>query len=514
MRERREAEREAGEVAPRLRRRAPSVGDLHDGDVPAGLRRPVEEWACVDLSGVGLDTHTDPRTVAGAAGRVAAFDGATSTVYAGLAAPLAGTALAQDILIHELVHAAQARADDVDGGGARPGRRVPALRLGFCEGTPAVDPLDTLRSGKKLSAAEAKALLDHYEGLGGPERDKVVAEFHKTGVADSGVRRLLEGLDPAELQARRALVSDLQERVQRLAVEATAGKSISDLGAAQGAHMKAEAEKRALAAAAAEAAKKGAPAPKAVPPADVAKAHEAETKRTSPVTKTVTNAWDALLPPAQAAWNARAAAVITKVVDACKKKAPELGVAAANLKWAPREVAQEGSNVYAFSGNPISFGMSFVETAEADPEYAVRVVVHEIEGHPAFGDRFKSSEAQIYAEAHKKEPTLGAPWDTQEETNTFGYIGTEIYAALREVPYEKPLTAAHAKAGLITAIDPAANVDNKVWLVKTKYAPGAAEAVVQGLYERFRVDPRITPKALDLYVRMVEKHFGKKVLKK
>jgi hypothetical protein len=513
VRSRRDLEREAGEVAPRLNRRAASPGALHSGPVPADLRRPVEEWSGVDLSHVALDTRTDPHALAGDAGRVAAYDSATATVYAAVAAPFAGTALGRDILLHELVHAAQTRTDDTSV--IDRGRRAPGLRLGFCfGGGPSAASLDALRTGKALTPAEAKAALDYYESVGGSDREKIVAEFHKVGVADSGVRRLLAGLDPAELNARRPLVADLQERVQRLAVEATAGKDIAALGAAQGAHMKAEAEKKALADAAAAAAAKGAPAPKSVPAADVAKAHEEETKRTSPVTKTVTNAWDALPAAVQATWNARAAAVIPKVVDACKKRAPELGITSANLKWAPKEVAQAGSNVYAFSGNPISFGMRFVETAEADPEYAVRTVVHEIEGHPAFGPRYATSEAKIYAEAHKKEPSLGAPWDTKEETNTFGYIGTEIYAALRELPYEKPLTAAHVKAGLVTAIDPTFNVDDKVRLVKMKYAPGVGEAVVQGLYERFRVDPRITPKALDLYVKMVEKHFGTKVLKR
>jgi hypothetical protein len=137
----------------------------------------------------------------------------------------------------------------------------------------------------------------------------------------------------------------------------------------------------------------------------------------------------------------------------------------------------------------------------------VRVVVHEIVGHPEFGSRYGSYEAKIYAEAHAKEPTLGSPWDTPQERDTFAYIGTEIYAALREVPFEKPLSAAHAAKGLITAIDPAQNIDNKIGLIKSKYAPGIAEAVLQGLYERFRIDPRINPKALALFQTLAEKHF-------
>ena len=50
--------------------------------------------------------------------------------------------------------------------------------------------------------------------------------------------------------------------------------------------------------------------------------------------------------------------------------------------------------------------------------------------------------------------------------------------------------------------------------VKLAEARLPSEVVVQGLYERYRVDPRITPKALALYEKMVEKHFGKTALKK
>lgn len=502
-----EAERSAQEAMNAVRLGDAAASTLHDGAVPEQLRAPVEEWTGTDLSHVRLDTTTDPRTVAGGAGLVAAAD--PWTVYTGLAGPLRGSRLAEQVLVHELVHAAQLVPTPDEPAG---GRRLESLQLGFCGGStpgPKVDPFDKLRAGSPLTQADAKALLDAYDKLGAADRDKIVAEFHKVGSADDGVRRLLDSLDPKELEARRATVADLQERVQRLAVEATAGKTVAQLGAVEGANMKKKAEAQALADAQAEAAKKGLPPPPTVSGADVAKAHEKETKKSSPVIATVTNAWDALGAADQAKWNTRAAAAIVKVVAACAKVAPELGITAANLKWAPKEVAAEGANVYAFSGNPISFGMSFVETAESNPDYCVRTVVHEIAGHPSFGDRYQSTEAKVYAEAHKAEPTLGSPWDTSEEKNTFAYIGTEIYAALREVPYDVPLSAADAKKGLINAIDPSSNIDNKLGLVKAKFTPDTAKALVQGLYERFRVDARMSPKALKLFVALVEKNFGK-----
>uniref|UniRef100_UPI003221A3DC eCIS core domain-containing protein n=1 Tax=Microbacterium sp. TaxID=51671 RepID=UPI003221A3DC len=479
--------------------------------VPASLREPVERWTGADLSHVRLDTRTDPRRIAGADGRIAAASG--DTVYTGLAGRLGGTRFGRQVLVHELVHTAQFGEHGV---AAPHVSRAAPLALGFCGGSAkAKDAFAVLRSGRPLSAGEASAVLDAYEGLGPADRDRIVTEFHQVGDSGSGIRRLLDGVDPAQLERRRALVSDMQERVQRLAVEATAGKTLAQLGAIEGAEMKKQAETQALADAQAEALKKGVAPPKAVGAGDVAKAHEKETKKSSPVTAAAKNAWNDLGKgsAAQQAWNARAAAVIAKVVAGCAKVAPQLKITAANLKWAPEEVAQAGSNVYAFAGDPISFGMMFVETAESNPDYVVRTVVHEIAGHPGFGDRFKSSEAIIYAEAHKAEPSLGSPWDTEEEVNSFGYIGTEIYAALREVPFDRPLSASDQQKGLISAIDPESNIDNKIGLVKLKFTPATGTAIVQGLFERFRVDPRVSAAALSLFVKIVEKHFGK-VLKK
>lgn len=169
--------------------------------------------------------------------------------------------------------------------------------------------------------------------------------------------------------------------------------------------------------------------------------------------------------------------MIVKVVTGCAKVAPQLGITAANLRWAPREVAQAGSNVYAFAVDPFSFGMSFPEIPEANPEYVVRTVVHEVAGHPGFGDRYKSAEAIVYAEARRAEPSLGAPWDTEEETNSFAYIGTEMYSALREQPFDVPLAPVHQSQCLITAIAPASNIDGKVGLVKFKFTGPTATAI-------------------------------------
>lgn len=112
-RTRHEAEHHADAVVAQLRDQAPSDGPLRSGPVPPAWRRPVEAVTGVELSRIRLDPVTDPRHVAGGARTVAAFhDG---TVYAGSAAAQPGAGLGRESLLHELVHAAQARTADLTG---------------------------------------------------------------------------------------------------------------------------------------------------------------------------------------------------------------------------------------------------------------------------------------------------------------------------------------------------------------------------------------------------------------
>ena len=150
--------------------------------------------------------------------------------------------------------------------------------------------------------------------------------------------------------------------------------------------------------------------------------------------------------------------------------------------------------------------MSFVETAEADPKYVVSVVVHEIAGHPEFGVGINSYEAQVFAEAHRQAPRLGETW-TFGSRHTYGYIGTEMYAALREVPYFRGLSASDAAKGMGRSITPEENVANKMGLITKLFPAALRKPIVQGLYERFRTDPRISEDALALFESAAEQEF-------
>jgi hypothetical protein len=483
-----------------------------------------------DLSAVRV--HTDGNAAASALRLgAAAYTVGTNIVFAhGRYEPHTGAG--RRLLAHELVHVLQL-GGSVGNGPARSASRpadedemaadrvaqaalaglplpAPLTRPGLAVGMQVKpDPFDVLRAGTPLAAPQAEDMLRHYETLDPAERDAVVSAFARVGAADSPLRRWLAALAVGSLRGHRAVLSDIGERVQRLAVEKTSGKTLAELGAEEAAFLLPAAEKEARAQVNEDAKKAGRPPPTSVSDADIARAHAEATEKASPVRPPENKtAWDRVkeTPGEEAKWNARATKAISAVVDACHKVAPELGIVAANLNWAPDVIAGRGRNVFALSGEPLTIGMRFVETAEADPEYVVSVVVHEIAGHPDFGEATNSYEAKIFAEAHNQVPRLGATW-TYGSRHTYGYIGTETYAALREVPYYRELSPADAARGLGRSIIPEENVANKIGLVKKLYPPGVAKAVVQGLYERFRTDPRISEDALALFEAAVDREF-------
>jgi hypothetical protein len=476
---------------------------LEGAEAPDRLRRPVEEWAGVDLSGVPVRTGgLPPDALAGTDGTSILVRGGTRRAPGGLA---------DGVLTHELVHVAQQRAAAAPAVLRAPRGR---LQLSSCFSS---DPkgkkeLDKLKKGDPLTAAEASTALDGYEAAGAGDRDKLVDDFHAIGKADSAVRRLLEALTPDERTKRMDIIRDLLDRVQAHASRAAFGGDDEALAKKQGGWMEAQAQAEAKAAAEADAKAKGLPPPKVVAPAEVAKAHEKQVAKES-LPPTPGNRWTALSAPDKTAWNTKAATAIKAIIAAATKRAPHLKLVEADIKWDPVTIEGYPNRIFSLSGRPFTVGMDFIDAATADPEYVLGSVFHEIYGHPEFGES-NSYEWQIYDKAVSKHfPSYAKPADRHAEKLLFDYLGTEIYAEMREFEYTKPISAADAKKGIAGSDDPATDIDDRVRKIRDNYEPSVAKALVIGLFERFRVDPRIIPKALALYVTAVEKYFPKALTK-
>ena len=286
---------------------------------------------------------------------------------------------------------------------------------------------------------------------------------------------------------------------------AAAGLTLDQLGALQGSFMQGRAEAEAMRLATEEAKKKGRPAPKSVTPTQVAAAHEKLIAAGS-VSKPTKFRWSKLTAPQRTSWEARAKKAIASVVSLAAGKAPHLGLKEADITFDQARLDRVSDNVFALSGRPYTMGMSWVEAAEADPEYVLGATLHEIFGHPAYAIS-GSIERQVYQAGTANFPEYRVPRSDRDELRLYDYLGTEIYAEMREFEFYKEVSPADRKKGVKSSDDPKQDIEARVKKLKQFFEPKVAEALIRGMWERFRVDPRIVPGALALFKAAADTHF-------
>lgn len=527
----RELEEQAERVARRTARTTmPEREWDHTGRVPDGVRRPVEVELGIDLSGARLRRDGSLAEGLGARGADAAAVGHEIHVAPGRFHP--GHVEGLELVHHELVHLAQQRrsqggpsaiagdpaADTHAGTSPRAGHALPArpgsLQLGSCGDDAKKKVIDKLKRGVAITHDEAVKVMDEYKGMGAKDRDATIADLYSYGAATPPLQNLLQALTDEERHATYAsIIKDMLQRVQVRATESAAGKSTAELAKVQGAHMEADAQAKALAAAQEEAKKKGLPPPKSVPKADVGKAHQENVKKESKFQAQV-NEWDALGAAGQAAWWPKAKAARKAIVDLAKKEAPSMKLVEADITLDPELIAKEsvkrGMSIFALSGRPMTVGISFIETAKADPKYVLGAVLHEIYGHPMHGSEKESYAWQLYDQSTAHFPSYSKPADRRPEMNLYAYPETEIYAEMIEASHSTPVSAADKAKGVTSSDDPAADIKEKVGRLARNLEPSVAKAVLLGMWERFRIDPRLSAKSLTLYKDAVNAQPGLK----
>jgi hypothetical protein len=354
---------------------------------------------------------------------------------------------------------------------------------------------------KAWSSAGAVAALDAYRKLSERDRRAAVEAAHGSG----SLAKVLKALPAAAAAGlyREPLIEILRW-VEELVTRKAAGKTDEQIAEAQAKFMRARAEAEAKAAAKA----KGVAAPTA---AEVEKARVKQVEATS-ITP-ATSSWGKLSPAEQAKWTSEGKAAVAKLVAYAKATHPELGLTDARLRVDFEAVDERGVGVIAFGepdgkgGTRAVVGFHFVEVAKVDPAYVLNDVVHEIMGHPEYGEYGTEYHLKLYDVAASKLPGYVRPTGAarEAEIDAFAYQETEIYSLLRELPYFKPVFPADAKKGIRTS-DPKDLVADRIALVKRQWEPGLAVALLRGLYARLRVDPRITPTALAAFEAGVKKH--------
>jgi len=434
--------------------------------------------------------------------------------------PGPGTIEHDVVLAHELAHVMQQRAGHgaagavheeaadmtavavagrLAGSSTRPQARIPlaGLSLQRCS-----KPVEEALNGRRAFTADlAREALRSYRGMSASDRDRAIARYYPTGAYD----RLLAALPPADASGPYAAeVRDILQRIQRSsALSYAQAHGLADEGAMAQAQATMMHQRNLAAAQAAYG-----PTPTA---AQVSSEQASQAASTSIAPSSST-----LSPTQIAAWTLRAHTAVATVVAHAAVHHPELHLTTADFHVDVVGIENRGARVVAYGSviggrNVCVVGRPFVRLVEANPAYVMSVVVHELHGHPEYGPYGASGTEYglgLYDRAAALMPGYTRPTGAgrTSEIDAYAYQETEIYSLLRSFQYHTAPSAAHASLQPYS-IDPASTVSARIGYIKRQWTPTVAQALLRGLYERLRHDPRITPAALNAFRQGVRNNY-------
>jgi hypothetical protein len=224
-----------------------------------------------------------------------------------------------------------------------------------------------------------------------------------------------------------------------------------------------------------------------------------------------------LTAPQVLAATTAATAAVASVVSYAAVKHPSLALVAADFHVDVVGLENRGAGVIAYGdtvgGRRVAVvGRTFTRFVQADPAYALSVVVHELRGHPEYGPYGQPGSEyglELYDRAARLMPGYTQPTGAgrTSEIDAYAYQETEIYSLLRSLPFHTPLAAKDA-ALQAAYVDPEPTVVDRLRRIKSQWEARVAKALLRGMYERFRLDPRLTPAALAAFRRSVVTVFG------
>ena len=355
----------------------------------------------------------------------------------------------------------------------------------------------------------AAAGIEAYLKLSKGARRKFVRETYKRDLV-----RVLLALSPVhKVHKYNAAIMEITRFVEEEETRASAGMTDDQMASVQQKWMKKQAEDAAKAAALSKT-PPGGPAPPPPTAADVEDERKKHVESTS-IPPAGPSSWGTMTKPVRAAWTTRALAAIRSVVALAKAKHPVLKLTASKFRVAFEDVETRGAGVLAFGepdyagGTRAAIGFDFVTAAERNPAYVMDIVVHELYGHPGYGEYGTEYHLGLYDRAMTKmpgytKPAEGTPARTSE-LDAYAYQETEIYSFLRSMPYRTAPKA--ADVGLVPDLDTQMIVDYRVGLMKDQWAPALIVPILRGFRMRLVIDPRIPASALKVIDQAVLTNF-------
>ena len=160
-----------------------------------------------------------------------------------------------------------------------------------------------------------------------------------------------------------------------------------------------------------------------------------------------------------------------------------------------------GREVYAFvrGSDVLHVGRSWVRNAEDNIRNVWQSIAHELGGHDEYGDTW----AYEILRATVRSLT---PEERSEATNTirslysaFGYLETEMYSELRELPYREPGSGGDS---------PTRDVPKLLKRILKAFGLEVGRQIILRFYYRVAQDPRITPSARQFLFQAIQRVTG------
>ncbi|MFE9747089.1 hypothetical protein ACFYOT_19480 [Saccharothrix saharensis] len=211
--------------------------------------------------------------------------------------------------------------------------------------------------------------------------------------------------------------------------------------------------------------------------------------------------WPSLRPARQQRWQQRFTTALGRVRTAAPPEVLAALTAAegrgGGIRFGPQQVEEEGADTYAYrQGDLLVVGRLWLLTAERNPANVFENIVHELGGHHDYG---RELAWDVMLDATTPAERAVAMAGGQSLYSAYGYLETELYAELRELPFRVPGSRGD---------DPEHDVEDQLRQIHTSYETGVGAVVVRAFRRRIAHDARITPAALALYDRKVRLVFG------
>lgn len=215
--------------------------------------------------------------------------------------------------------------------------------------------------------------------------------------------------------------------------------------------------------------------------------------------------WKGLSKQVKKNWKDRAKAAINNVIASVKGTELEDIVSRSKFDFNPEKAEKLNAYAYVSGTNTLQFGRSWVKNAEDNPVNVWQSIAHELGGHEEFGHTWSWEIMKATLKRMTPAERKTALGSANSLFSAYGYLETEIYAELRELPHRIKTSGGDRPDS--TSKKPG-DVNKQLKRIKKAFGPDVGKQIVMRLYYRVMGDPRVSDSAKRLLYTEVQTVFG------